>query len=252
VNGLSIYRDMASTQAAGRAISLSETPTPSTDLTGRVHFDACPTWLELAIHHLSDAQAAQAARVAAWKGADENSKAGALEWEFEASMQSIMASSIALDAFCAVIQTKVQLPQSVIDQWREKRLPRYAEISEILGIAFSLTETEANKLRQNLGEIFRFRDLAIDTSSKSDAGILHPEVRVDGQWRFAYFRSENALLIVRATFQVIRELFVSGKPANADVQKYVDVLRSRLEQLQNSNALKARASSTGAPKNHAT
>jgi hypothetical protein len=245
MNALSMYREMASEPVAGPAIPRDESPKASTDLAGRVHFDACPTWLDLAIRHLSDAQAAQAARVAAWKGADENSKAGALEWEFEASMQSIMASSIAIDAFGSVIQTKVQLPQSVIDQWREKGLPRHAEISETLAVAFSLTDTEADKLRRNLGEIFRFRDLAIDTSSKSDAPILHPEVRVAGEWRFAYFRCENALLIVRATFQVIRELFISGRPADAEVQKYVDVLRSRLEQLQNSNILKAQAA-TGA------
>jgi hypothetical protein len=237
---------MASRPDAGGAMPFGETPTASPDLTSRVRFDACPTWLELAIRHLSDAQAAQAARVAAWKGTDEDSKAGALEWEFEASMQSIMAASIAIEAFCSAIQAKAHLPQAIVDECREKRLPRHAEISDILAIAFSLTDAEMDKLRRNLGEIFRFRDLAIDTSSKSDAPILHPEIRVGGEWRFAYFRCENALLIVRATFHVLRELFVIGTPQDAEVQTYVDVLRPRLEQLQDSNTLKAHATVTGA------
>jgi hypothetical protein len=247
VNGVSTYREMAAAiPAVGQAISLG------TDFTAHASFDMCPTWLELAIRHLSDAQVAQVARVAAWKGADENSKAGTLKWEFEASMQSIMASSIAVDAFCAIVQTKVQPPQSVIDQWRETRIPRHAEISEVLRIAFSLTATEASNLRQNLGEIYRFRDLAIDSSSKSDAPILHPELRVGGEWRFAYFRCENALLIVRATLRLLRGLVVSNKPKDADVQKYIDVLRSRFERLQNSNALRADAAAAGAHRNHVT
>jgi hypothetical protein len=247
VNGVSIYREMATANpAVGLAISLGENARPATDLTAHVHFDVCPTWLEFAIRHLSDAQVAQVARITAWKGADENSKAAALEWEFEASMQSIMASSIALDAFCAAVQTKVLPPQSATDQRREKRIPRHAEISEVLRIAFSLTAKEVSNLRQNLGEIFRFRDLAIDSSSRSGAPILHPELRVGGEWRFAYFRCENARLIVTATLRLIRELVTSDKPKDAHVQKYIDVLRSRFERLQNSTVLRAAPAATDA------
>ena len=240
MNGVSIYREMAAAMPApGLTIALDENARPVTDLTAHGHFDVCPTWLELAIRHLSDAQVAQVARIAAWQGADENSKAGALEWEFEASMQSIMAASIALDAFCAAVQAKARPPQSATDQWREKRIPRHAEISEVLGVAFSLTAKEASNLRQNLGEIFRFRDLAVDPSSKSDAPILHPELRVGGEWRFSYFRCENAKLIVRVTLRLVRELVASGKPKDAELQKYVDALGSRLDRLQDSNALKS-------------
>jgi hypothetical protein len=240
----------AAIPADGLVISIGENPKPASSPPLHVHFDVCPTWLELAIRHLSDAQVAQVARVAAWKGADENSKAGALEWEFEASMQSIMASAIAVDAFCAVVQTKVQPPQSLIDQWREKRMPRHSQITEVLRNAFSLTVKEASTLRQNLGEIYRFRDLAVDPSARSDAPILHPELRVGVEWRFAYFRCENALLIVRATSRLIWELVASGKPKDADVQKYIDALRPRIERLQNSNGLKAQAAATDAHRSH--
>jgi hypothetical protein len=247
VSGVSSYREMATEMpAVGLAISLDESVGEAADSTAHVRFDVCPTWLELAIRHLSDAQVAQVARVTAWKGADENSKAGALEWEFEASIQSIMASSIALDAFCTAVQPKVQPPQSTVSQLREKRIPHHAEISEILRVAFALTTKEVTNLRLNLGEIFRFRDLAINSSSKSGAPILHPELGTGGEWRFAYFRCENARLIVRATLQLIWELVASDKPKDAHVQKYVDALRSRLDRLRHSDALKADAAETGA------
>jgi hypothetical protein len=236
--------------AGGLVISIDENRKPTSSLPLRVHFDVCPTWLELAIRHLSDAQVAQGARVAAWKGEDENSKAGALEWEFEASMQAIMASALAADAFCAVVQSKVQPPQLLVDEWREKRIPRHVQISEVLRRAFSLEPKDASNLGQNLGEIFRFRDLAIDPSGKSNAPILHPGLGVGVEWRFAYFRYANALLIVKVTLRLIWELVASDKPKDADVQKYIDALRSRIEPLLNSNALRAQAAAMDAHANH--
>jgi hypothetical protein len=217
-------------------------PQPASSAASHIHFDVCLTWLELAIRHLSDAQVAQVARIETWNNADESSRLGALKWEFEASIQAIVASEVAVDAFCAVVQAKVQLPQSLIDEWREKRTPRCVQISETLRRAFSLEPRNVSSLRQNLGEIFRFRDLAIDPSAKMDVQILHPELGVGVEWRFAYFRYQNALLIVNATLRLITELAALGTPKDVDLQKYTDALRSSIEPLQNANALRTRAS----------
>ena len=213
----------------GSVVAIGQDAEPASSANSHAHFDACPTWLELAVRHLSDAQVAQAARSETWKDADEYSRAGALEWEFEASLQAIMASGIALDAFYAVVQTRVDLPPSLIDEWRDKRTPRYIQIAEVLRRAFSLEQKNMSSLRQTLAEIFRFRDLAIDPSGKTDAQILHPELGVGVEWRFAYFRYQNALLIVKATLQLIAELVASGYPKDADLQKYIDALRSSVE-----------------------
>ena len=219
------------------AIGLDAEPASSPD----IHFDVCPTWLELAIRHLSDAQVAQGARIETWKDADEHSKTGALEWEFGASIQAIVTSAIAVDALYAVVQTGVNLPQSLIDEWRDKRTARYIQISEVLARAFSLEPKNVSSVRQTLAEIFRFRDLAVDPSAKMDAQILHPELGVGVEWRFVYFRCENALLIVKATLRLVAELAAAGKPKDAGLQKYLDALRSSVEPLKNANALRAQA-----------
>jgi hypothetical protein len=217
----------------GLLVAIGQEAEPTSSPTSHVHFDAWPTWLELAIRHLLDAQVAQRARIETWKDADEHSKTGALEREFEASIQAIMASGIAVDSFHALVQTRVDLPQSLIDEWRDKRTPRYLQISEVLRRGFSLEPKSVSSLRQTLAEIFRFRDLAIDPSGKMDVQILHPELGVGVEWRFAYFRYKNALLIVRATLRLIAELVASGKTKDADLQKYIDALRSSVEPLQN-------------------
>ena len=214
-------------------VAIGQDAEPASTPTSHVHFDVCSTWLELAMRHLSDAQVAQGARIETWKDADESKKTGALEWEFGASIQAIMASGIAVDAFYAAVQSRVHLPQSLIDEWRDKDTPRYIQVSEVMRRAFSLEPKHVSSLRQNLAEIFRFRDLAIDPSGKMNAQILHPELGVGVEWRFAYFRCENALLIVKATLRLIAELAGAGKPKDANLQTYIDSLRSSVEPLQN-------------------
>jgi len=233
--------DTGTFRADDFVVATGQDAEPASSAASHVQFDACPTWLELAVRHLSDAQVARDARIETWKHADDRSKTGALEWEFESSIQATMASGIAVDAFYAMVQTRVDPPESLLDEWRDNETPRYIQISEVFGEAFSLETKNVISLSQTLAEIFRFRDLAIDPSGKMDARILHPELGVGVEWRFAYFRYENALLIVKATVRVIAELVASGHPKDADLQKYIDALRSRLEPLQNSNALRAQA-----------
>jgi hypothetical protein len=237
-----VSRAMPVASPAGAVvISMADNLRPASSLPRHGHFDICPVWLELAVRHLSDAQVARRARVAAWKETDESAQSGALEWEFEASLQATMAAAVAIDAFCVVVENRVRPPQALVDHWREMSVPRSVQMADILRIAFSLTAREAINLRQNLGEIFRFRDLAIDPSTRSDAPILHPELRVGVEWRFAFFQSENALSIVTAAIRLVRGLAASGRPKDASLQAYVDVLCPALERLQGSPALKAPA-----------
>jgi hypothetical protein len=154
--------------AGGLVLSLDEGGKAKASLTLHVHFDVCPTWGELALRHLEDAKNRQSARIAAWNGANEDSKGATLEREFEASMQSIMAAAIAVDAFYAVIQTKVTIPSALITKWRNKRTPRYAQITEVLRIAFTLKPKGTAVLRKNPKEIYRFRDLASYSSFGKD------------------------------------------------------------------------------------
>lgn len=233
--GVFISRGMTvAIPAGGLVLSFDKSGKPTGSLTLHLHFDVCPTWFELALGHLEDAKNRQSARIAAWNTSDEDSKAATLEREFEASMQSIMASAIAVDAFYAVIQAKVKIPSTLITKWRKKRTPRYAQIAEVLRIAFTLKPKGSAILRKNLKEIYRFRDLAVHPSGKIDAPLLHPELQVGVERRFTCFRYENALLIVRETLRMLCELVTSGKPKNGEVRKYCEALRLRIEPLQKS------------------
>lgn len=230
--GVFISRGMTLTIPDGGLI-LSIDPEGKTDssLTLHVHFDVCPTWCQLALQHLEKARQAREERVAAWSANNEELKGKTLEREFEASMQAIMAAAVALEAFYAVVQQSVQLPPSLVDRWRNGRTARYSQITEVLRRAFKLKPKGVAVLRQNLREIYKFRDLAIHPSGKIEAPVHHPELDVGVEWRFAYFRATNAEGIVMAATAIVCDLAVNGKPADKKVQNYMKNLRDRLVEM---------------------
>lgn len=196
-----------------------------------VRFDVCPSWVQLALGHLASAQNARAHREAVWVGIDEEAKAQALEREFECSMQAVMASAIALDAFYAILQQHVVLSPSVTDKWRVGRTSRYTQVAEVVRRAFSLKPKSAAALRSNIKEIYRLRDLAVHPSGKIEAPVLHPELNLGVEWRFATYRALNAEQVVNGTSWILWELSHNGKPKDLKIAEYMSTLRSRLEML---------------------
>ena len=213
----------------GLTISIDDEGKPQMDCRLHVHFDVSPTWLEIGLAQLQAARDRAAARNSAWQSTDEDSKARALEKEFESSMQVCMASAIAVDAFYATIKECVSIPEATVQTWREKRTPRYAQISEVLKQAFGLKPEGAKVLRQNLKEIFRLRDLAVHPKGKLDEPILHPDLGVGVEWRFAFFRYENARLVFAEALRVINTLCSIEKIENEAVVKKVGPILARIE-----------------------
>ena len=196
-----------------------------------VRFDVCPTWIELSLRHLEEAKTKRADRETAWAGTDGEQKVFTLEREFEASMQAIMAAAVAVDAFYAIIQTHVVLPPNLAAQWHTKRTARYLQVTEVLRRAFRLEAKSTAALGQNLKEIYRLRDLAVHPSGKIEAPILHPELNVGVEWRFAYYRARNAELVVNAATWILWGLAHGGKPKDSKIVEYMNNLKLRLAEL---------------------
>jgi hypothetical protein len=234
--GVFITRGMQlSIPAGGLKIPLGpDGPAPSLVL--HVHFDVCPTWCELAIAHLKTAKACQTDRNTAWQPAEETpaiveEKARTLEREFESSMQAIMASAIALDALYAALQPNVALEEALVKKWRDSRTARYSQVTEVVRRAFRLKPNGVKTLRENLKQIYRLRDLAVHPSGKLQEAILHPELNVGVEWRFAYFRAANAESVVNATTAMLWDLANQGEPANEKIANYVKGLKARMNLL---------------------
>ncbi len=68
--------------------------------------------------------------------------------------------------------------------------------------------------------------MAIHPSGNVAAPVLHPELQVGVEWRFALFRADNAKAIVQTVQSIVHELLAKGKPSTPEIQRYVDGLRN--------------------------
>jgi hypothetical protein len=193
-----------------------------------VHYDVCPIWLRLASRHLADAEDRKVERIAAWQTDDQDARARTLEQEFESSMQAVMAAAIALDALYQTLCDKIKLPDYLMEVWKKNGTSRHRRIAEVARRAFSLTQEGSAILRQDVKEIFRFRDMAVHPAGKTAAPVLHPELQVGVEWRLDAFRADNARLIVQQTNKRILELVTSGRPSTPELALYADSLRTIL------------------------
>jgi hypothetical protein len=227
----------------GLQISMDPSGGLKSNLQLQLHFDVVPSWSALALQHLADAHNDKLAREQAWRANVEADKGPTLEREFLSSMQAIMSSAIALDAFYAVLQGRMKIDQTLRDRWRTNRTARYAQITEIIRMAFQLKPKGTAALRGNLKEIYKLRDLAVHPSAALKAPVLHPELNVGVEWRFYYFRFDQALPVVRCAIETVHELVTRGTPSNDAIKDYSATLKPHFDLFRETTLLKLTANS---------
>ena len=166
---------------------------------GPIHVsrEMSPVWLEPAVAHLATARVAHEDVLATLKVGDDEQLAEAMDREFRASMQAIVASATAMDALYASAKDCINLPESLTARWREKGTARWKQVAEVLRRAFRVKPGEgARNLRQALKELYHYRDMAVHPSSAAAQVVLHPDLGQGTDWRFVTFSYSNALQLV--------------------------------------------------------
>lgn len=184
-----------------------------------LRYDVVPTWLGLAIVHAQEAQKRHAHLLEVWAGTDEEAKRQALEFEFVRSMQSIVAAATTFEALFANLKP-ICLPAETLQKWKEKRPKRFSQVAQLFGIAFSLTEKDVTGLSSNFKEIYKARDEAVHPPGTAQQSLLHPELKVGVEWRFARYRAANAEKAATCAANTVGELAFRRQPVNEAVAEY--------------------------------
>lgn len=182
--------------------------------------DVIPHWLAIALKHLHIAGAEHACLSLAWQEQANDEIARILEAEFMASMQAIMAAAISMDAFYARVKEHVVIPSPMRDAWRQKGTARYKQAYETIRRGFKVRKEALPRVREALKEIYRFRDLAVHPDPQLAQPLKHPDLGVGTEWRFVYYRFENAKGLVNVSLSLIIQLLNSPKPNNSDLKRY--------------------------------
>lgn len=167
--------------------------------------DLCPYWLDISFEHLLCAERANDDLMVAKEAQNNEQIAKALQAEFTAGMQAIMASAVAMDAYYASVKDRIDLPKDLSRVWRQKGTARYKQIAEVLRRAFPMPQKNAKRLRDIIKQNMSFRDKAIHPSSGATAPALHAELNKVTDWRYATFRYNNAKVITGVTLSIIAQ-----------------------------------------------
>jgi hypothetical protein len=231
--GIFITRGMTvGIPAGGLTIKLDEKGEISADpITLHVHYDVCPSWLEIAFKHLLEAEERNKEVTAARRTPDHNRLARALEAEFESGMQAIMSGAIAIDAFYASVKDRISFSEDLTKSWSKNKTARHTQIAEVIRRSFLMGENSFHQVRDYLKKIMHLRDMAVHPSGKIDEPILHPELNLGMEWRFVAFSYLNAKPVLGECLSIIAQLILRPRDEFERLKSYCNGLNSRISPL---------------------
>lgn len=215
----------------GLTISIGESGEPNAQLVLHAALDVTPHWLGIALGHLQVAEQEHPKLVPAWHEQANEEIARVLEAEFIASMQAMMAAAIGIDAFYASVKEHVTIPAATLQAWRDKGTARYKQVYEVMCRGFKIGKGALPKVREMLKEIYRFRDLAVHPDPKLAQPLIHPDLGVGTEWRFLYFRFDNAKALINASLSLIVQSLDVPNDKNDALKRYAEEARLLMQPL---------------------
>lgn len=116
------------------------------------------------------------------------------ERELIATMRAIGASAFATDAFYAAV--KARSPEHPDEgAWKTNRTARHRQVTETIFYHLKITgQVTKTEIRQRVSKIYEFRDKAVHPSSEYKPPIHRPDLNVDLDQAFSFFRRDNAVM----------------------------------------------------------
>lgn len=207
--------------AGGITISINDNGQPEVNVKRvEVCLDPHVHWLEIALQHLDKAERAHITLLDAWQAGDKGRKSEALETEFAASLQGIVAAAIAVDACYAMVRRYVEVPADTLKAWRKNRTSRPRQITEVLRLSFRMNARTATEVQGHLKELFKWRDWGVHPPAEFDRPVRYDELGVATEWRFVAFRAENTRNAVKLALSLIAQLPPHPKPEFSELTKH--------------------------------
>ncbi len=162
-----------------------------------LRLDTCIHWLEIALDNLGAARSAHDDLLLA-KASGSADLLAPLNREFKASVQAAVAAATFFEALYAATLERSPPPSAPPAKPTARRTARYALVTEQLRRSFGLRKQGTANLRSVLKETYRFRDEAVHPSARFADPVLHPQLEVGVERRFAMFSFASAKQLVRA------------------------------------------------------
>src|SRR5688572_14973785 len=138
------------------SIAIREDGTHEMSARLHLHYDVCPTWLELAFGNLLAAEDHHSVLLANLNTESRKTAGVALDLEFRSAMQAGIAACIALDALYANVKERISLSDDIRRAWAKRKTSRPARVAEVFRRGFSMKQASAIRVREILMKIYGF------------------------------------------------------------------------------------------------
>jgi len=230
VSGIFVTRGMSlRIPKGGLSIGIGSEGDVNSSVRCEVLLDMASYWYEIGLRHVTEASLARQELLIAVENQSDEAKGAALEKEFTAGMQAVVASATALDALYASVSDRFDVPDSLLLQWRQNRTARPAQVAEVFRQAFSVKNAGFTNLKLVIGKVYRFRDLAAHPPGKFSEPLLHPILNVGVEWRFVSFGFESALNALHGSLGIAVQLADMPRSGNKAFEEYCAGLSLRLK-----------------------
>jgi hypothetical protein len=210
-------------------VAVDESGISNAKLTLSTAYNVLPLWLRIANDQLLQAKRAAESIVADWGKSDESDRE-LLVAELESSLQVFVACGIALDALYDQLRPFAKLSPVDIEAWKNNGTGRAKQIVEVVRRVYKLDAKPTAQFKQNIGEIIKFRDMAVHPSLDLKRACTRPDIPVGVDWKFSAYKHPNAARCMQATMEMLIYLF-ERKSGASEVDQQMENIVKALEQL---------------------
>lgn len=195
-------------------------------------YDTCVAWARIALERRSAAIKAMSTRRQAWENAAlPAAKALAIEYEFDASMQCIVASAASVDALYNHLRRLGSVDSRTAKSWGKNRAARHSQIAQTITRTFPTSNVVSKGLGERLAALFKLRDAALHPSHVLGPAYQHPEIGSATAWQFTTFRGDVADFFSCMAVGLLWDLANLPKYRSTEVESFALGLRGKLNRL---------------------
>lgn len=193
-------------------------------------YNVLPIWICVANDQLLVARKASEAVRNQWSTNDQANRDLPIA-ELGLCMQVFVASAIALDALYDQLRPFAKLSPAELRSWKDNKTARAKQIAEVVRRVYRLDAKMTAKFTQSLGEIFKYRDMAVHPSLELKQTCTRPDLPVGVDWKFFAYRYSNAERCFKATMEMLIHLY-ERKSHVAEVVGEMERVFTALEELK--------------------
>jgi len=184
----------------------SDSSTPDASLSLSTSYNMMPIWLRMAKDNLRIAKNANIKISEQWNLANSDKKELLIS-EMIPSLQVVVSCAICVDAFYDLIKPHVKIPADEVKAWRKNKTKRSTQVAESIKRTYKLNNSVLNQVRNNITEIFNWRDRAVHPSHALQRACLRDDISVGVDWKFAVYRHKNADVVYNTTMGMLLYLY---------------------------------------------